>query len=534
MRRAALFLFLVIFVLFMAGCGSQSTSPPPINGPVAGVPVGLTVTDTPPAGVTVLFFQLNITGASLLSSPSGNNIGLLCGTNTIPVNVTQLQTESALLCNQAGGPGETFTGLTLTFANPQLTVYNGSGSTIGSGANACANNTVCQLTPAVTSSTLTFSAAPFPITLTANAPVAFKLDIHLDTIIQPDSSGIPTVNLGATNGVTISQLGTPSAGTPTPGLGQVTGTIQTLTSNQFILQTFDGRSFEITVNGSTSYSYPSSVCSTNSFACLATQQVVKAQVSLQALSILLASEVDYVEPGAQTVVEGSIIQLTNSGGNRMMDLILQQGPPTPSTATALPTGQRVTVTVPPTGVNYAIDSDSFTLPSGLTFTTAANLMVGQEVSVVVVPGSVTTTSGPSGATPIVGPAATTFTAGSITLEPSQITGVVSGWAPVNTGNLTFTLNTYPNYFVPPAATAGAPPILSPINIDVQATSATTYTNLTPDNISGLAVGDVVSLKGWLFPYSVVPMVCIADWGCASIGKIAAETVVGRPGATPLF
>lgn len=192
------------------------------------------------------------------------------------------------------------------------------------------------------------------------------------------------------------------------------------------------------------------------------------------------------------------------------------------------------MTVPLTGVTYAVDSGSFTLPSGLSFTQAADLMVGQQVSVVVVPGSLTTTSGSNSSTSIVGPAATTFSTNNITLEPSQITAVVSAWAPVSTSALTFTLNTYPNYFVPPSATAGAPPNLSPINIDVQATAATTFMNLTPDSISGVAVGDVVSVEGWLFPYGAVPQICKADAGCAPLGEIAVETVVGRPGPTPLF
>jgi hypothetical protein len=298
------------------------------------------------------------------------------------------------------------------------------------------------------------------------------------------------------------------------------------------------------LDSNTTYSYPSTVCSADNVSCLAVGQIVNVDLSLQdatsgAILIggLLASNISYVQPAGQTVVEGNIISVTfpatYPSGNAVMQLMPQQGPPTP-TANALPFGQMVTVTVPLTGVAYAIDSGSFTLPNGPSFTQAADLMVGQQVSVVVVPGSVTTTSGSTSMTSIVGPAATTLTAGSITLEPSQITGVVSAWATVNTSALTFTINTYPNYFVPPATTAGAPPSLSSINIDVQATSATTYSNLTPDNISGLAVGDVVSVKGWLFPYGAVPQICKAGAGCAPFGVIAAEAVVGRPGATPLF
>src|SRR5208282_2680170 len=212
MRRAAQFFFTGVFLLFMSGCGSQTqmTTPPPNNSNLSQAPVSITVTDTPPPGVAVLFFQLSITAANLTSS-SGASVSLLPSSNPIPVNVAQLQTDSAFLgsANVAAG---TYTSLSLTFSpNTQLTIFNGSGATIGSGANACATNTVCQLTPSTTGSlTLPFTTAPFPVTLAANSPLAFKVDIHLNTVIQSDLS----VDLGATNGVTISQLPTPPSGAP--------------------------------------------------------------------------------------------------------------------------------------------------------------------------------------------------------------------------------------------------------------------------------------------------------------------------------
>ena len=521
MRKATLFVFIVVFLLFMAGCGNQVNTTPVSNPATADVPVGLTVTDTPPAGVTVLFFQLSITGASLTSS-SGGTVSLLSSTNPVPVNVSQLLTDSAFLGSQ-NVPAGTYTSLSLTFSpNTQLTIFNGSGATIGSGANACATNTVCQLTPSTTGSlTLPFTTAPFPVTLAANSPLAFKVDIHLSTVIQSDLS----VDLGVTNGVTISQLPTPPSGAPVPRLGHLTGTIQSLIASEFTLQTRDGRTFTVDVNSSTTYNYPSSVCLADNSTCLATQQVVKVEVSLQTGGTLLASAVNYVQPAGETIVEGNIIRLSTSGGNMLMDLILQKGPAAPST---LPMGHRVTVTVPLAGgvVAYAIDSGSFTLPApttyALSFASASDLIVGQEVSVVV-QGSVTTASGSGSSSPWTGPAAITFTASSITLEPSQITGSV---AQVNAPQLTFTLSTLPNFFVPPVATAGAPPIWVPVNITVLTTGATTFlpTTLTPDSISGLAVNDVVSVEGWVFS---------TPTGATTI-TVAAETVLDRGSVTALF
>ena len=112
MRRAAQCCIIAVFLLFMSGCSSQSSvGTTPIGGSnPAEVPVSLTVTDTPPAGVTVLFFQLSITGASL----SPGNVSLLSSTNPIPVNVAQLQTDSAFL-GSANVPAGTYSSLSLTF-----------------------------------------------------------------------------------------------------------------------------------------------------------------------------------------------------------------------------------------------------------------------------------------------------------------------------------------------------------------------------------------------------------------------------------
>jgi hypothetical protein len=456
--------------------------------------------------------------------------------NPIPVNVSQLQTASAFLGSQNVTAG-TYTSLSLTFANPQMTIFNASDSALSS---TCAVGNVCQLTPTVTPLTLSFSSAPFPITVTANSPLGLKLDIHLDTVIQSDLS----VNLAATSGVTLSQMTPPQPGGPIPALGMLTGTVQTPGTNQFTLQTLDGRTLTIEVNSSTTYSgFPSSACSAQGFSCLATGQTVNVTVSLQSDGSLLATAVDYLQLPTQQTVEGNIIGLSTSGGNTIMDLVIQQQPAA-ANASVLPVGRHAAVTVPTTGVTYAVDSDGFALPSGLTFASAADLQVGQNV-LVVVQGTVTqsTSSGtsssgtsgssssgssgsggpgpgnPSGPEPV-GPPNVSFTASSVTLEPSQITGTV---ASVTASSLSFTLSTMPVFFVPPSPSGspGAAPTLAPVTITVQTTSATTYSNFTTNSISGLAANDVVSVHGWVFSTS------------AGV-TVAADSVLNRPGPTPLF
>ena len=520
MRRITLALLIVVVGLFMAGCGSQSSTTSN-NPPGNTAPVGMTITDTPPQGVTVLFFQLSITGATLTSS-TGTQVSLLSSTNPIPVNVSQLQSELFFLgaTNVAGG---TYNNLSVTFANPQLTIYNGSGSAIGS----CANDTVCQITPSLTTGsswTVSFSSTstpPFSVTLTAASPVAFKLDIHLDTVIQSDLS----LDLSVPNGVTVSVISPPP-----PRLGKVRGTIQTVTSSsgsssgQFTLQTWWGRTFTIDVNGSTNYeNFPTGANCTDtagSIGCLAAGQYVKVTVTLQSDGSLLATDVDYLAPSAQLSVEGTIIGLSTSNGNTIMDLILLWEPSS-SMSNMLPLGHFAQVTVPPTA-SYAINWNGFTFtaPSGVTlsFASASDLQVGQQV-LVVVQGTVNTSG--AAVSSAFGPPGVTFTASDITLETSQITGTV---ASVPTSSGSFTLATFPVFFVPPSATPGSPPSWAPVIITVQtsANGATTLTNFS--SLSTLAVNNVVSVDGWVF--STPP-----PTGAITV---AADQVILRTGVTPLF
>jgi hypothetical protein len=473
--------------------------------------------------VAVLFFQLNITGATL----EPGDVSLLSSTNPVPVNVSQLQTESAFLGNK-NVPAGTYTSLSLTFGpNSQLTIFNASDTAISS---TCAVGKVCQLTPAPTPLTLTFgstNSTALPVTLSASAPLGFMLDIHLNTVIQSDLS----VNLGIANGVTLSQVSPPSSGPPNPPLGKLEGTIQSVGSNQFTLQAPDGRTATILVNSSTTYiGFPSSACSTETFSCLAAGQTVKVTVSLQSGGTLLATEVDYVQPAALEAVQGDIVGLSTSGGNTIMDLIVQEQVSSSTSEVLPPLGQHVSVTVPPgSAVTYAVDWGSFTYspPSGsaaLSFASATDLQVGQDVRVGVVPGSVTTSTGTgagstTGPTPV-GPASVSFTASSIKLEPSQITGTVSA---TNPGGLSFTLATLPAFFVPPSATAGAAPNLAPFAITVQTTTATIF-KPSGSSFSGLQLGNVVSVHGWVF----------STPGGANKITVAADGVLLRSAVTPLF
>lgn len=174
-----------LLLLGLVGCSSTPVTNSSANGSASTALVSLSMTDDPPSGVTVLFFQISLTAAYLTPTSGSGNVSLLNNNTPIQVDVTQLQAITDFLSTAQVAAG-TYKSLTLTFANPRLVIFNQSDQTI---ASTCPVQTVCQVTPQIDgSATLTFSTAPFPLTLTPGNPLGFLLDFHLNEVIQQDLS----------------------------------------------------------------------------------------------------------------------------------------------------------------------------------------------------------------------------------------------------------------------------------------------------------------------------------------------------------
>ena len=489
MRRASLSLVVGLMV-FLVACGSTPVTGLSPNDTSAST-VSLSITDQPPNGVTVLFFQISLTAAYLTPASGSGNVSLLADNTPIEVDVTQLQAISAFL-STANAPTGVYNSLTLRFMSAQLVIFNASDASI---ASTCPLGTVCQLTPQIddSSSALTFSSTPFPVTVSENMPLGFLVDFHLDEVIQSDLS----VNLGIANGVTITQLpSTPPSGPPL--FGFLSGTVQNVGSNQFMLQTNFGRIFTIDVNNSTTYEdFPSSVCSPVGFACLRSGEVVQVQVaSLQAGGTLLAASISYIQSATQQLVQGDIVSLkTAADGNTVVTLLLRWA----ADSSTFPAGGIASVTVPTTAT-FSIDSGDFTIPGGLSFASASDLLLGQAVQVDVVTGTLSNSN--SAGNGLLGfSSSVSFTTDSVELEPSQITGLITT---INSSS--FTLTTLPNFFAHWPNSNWAP-----MQITVQTTSQTTFQGFSPDNFSGLTTG-LASVRGWLFstPSGATPSTQVAE------------------------
>jgi len=342
------------------------------------------------------------------------------------------------------------------------------------------------------------SSSPFPITVTQNAPFGFLVDFHLNNVIQSDLS----VNLGTANGITVSQVSTPLAPAPTgpSPFGYLTGTIKSVnsTQSQFSLQNAFGSTVTVDANSSTKYlNFPTSACSTSNFACIAAGQNVQVEVaSIESDGSVLAAEVSDIQANGQQPLVGDVLGVSNTNGNTIVQLLLHSSP----NGSSQPTTAYVTV---PASTAFSIDAGVFTLPAGVVFAGPSDLVLGQDVMVDVVAGTLSSpTSGASGLSSV------SFTTDRMTLEASQFTSKITA---TSSGNSTFTI-VGPSY-----CTTGSCP--APSQVLVETTSQTTYQGFTPDDFSGLTVNGAVSVQGWLFstPTGSTPSTMVA------------QTVIARSG-----
>src|SRR6266436_1657875 len=238
MRRNFLFALAVVSCVLLGSCsGSMNQHLVPGNG----VPMSLTIGDTPPNGVGVLFFEAMITGVSL--QPSDTTKAPVSALATpVEVEFGHLQTDTAFLSLSNVAP-DSYQSMTLTFGSAAMTVVNHSGAAIGS----CANNSVCQLTPSFSPTTATVSSAPFPITISQNSVVGVRLDFNVESSVQRDLSINPTV--------TIRKLTQKSDSDDTQEMervDEVDGQVTAIGNNQFTLMNErSGQSFTIGVDNNT-------------------------------------------------------------------------------------------------------------------------------------------------------------------------------------------------------------------------------------------------------------------------------------------
>src|SRR5215469_669491 len=303
MRRYFLFALALASCLFLVTCGGNMSTTGVMGG--NGVQTTLSITDTPPNGVAVLFFEALITGASLQPSDATKPaVSVLA--NPVEVEFGHLQTDTAFL-SLANIPPDTYNSMTLTFGSAALTVVNHSGAAIG----PCANNTVCEMSPSFSPANATLSSAPFPVTIEQNSVVGIRLDFNLSSSVQSDLSINPMVTVKH-----LSQRQQDEDDQEMEQVDELDGQVTAVGTNQFTLvNRRSGQSFTITVDSNTVFEdFGRSGCTASpaDFSCIAAGQILNVELSESGMGSMLAKRVEFEEASNKASIKGTITNVDNA------------------------------------------------------------------------------------------------------------------------------------------------------------------------------------------------------------------------------
>lgn len=466
---------LLAATLILFGCHGGATHFSAGQG--ANAPVTLSTTlvgDAPPTGVSVLSLQLAITDARL----NPGNVELL--TAPVTVDLARLRSETSLLSSLKVVSG-TYSSIAITVnQNPQLTFQNNTGSAFTFGGTNCANGTICSGGLVLANNSLSVNLPGAGVTANSTTPVALMLNLNLTNLLSM-TGGTVSMNLSANGAISAAQL-TTGSGSAFETVEDVVGVVATPANNTFTLQTAALGSYSVAVNSSTKFvNFPTSVCTSAGFACLASGEIVSANMSLQPDNTLLATDV-FFEDANSSVPEIEGVVVGTSGLPSQFGMVVLQETPA-SSGPALGSDVSVALTAAP-ATPFVIDNlvGAVNYTVNLQFASSADLILGQEVQVQQGTGST----------------ASLISAKRVVLRSSRITGTVS---------------TQPS---PSFNLVGLPPFLqnaSPAIAQIRVETATTFTpnsteaagnNIT--SVSQIQVNSSLSARGQLFANSGQPTV----------------------------
>ena len=441
----------------LASCGGRGI----LNGgggtPPGTAPVVLTMTDTPPTNVSILSAEVTLTGATL----SPGNVPVFSGSTT--VELTRLQTDAAYLGTTLVPPGS-YTGITLTFSNPKLTIENDTGSSL---ATTCLTGTICTIQPVATNLSTTMTLSP-AMTVSPTSSGGLLVDVNLNNLLSA------TLGADFINGVTVSQFIPASTGLMPVVAEDVVGAVAATdaTHSKFSLQNAVG-TVSLTVDNSTTFlNFPVGTCTTFSIACVQANQILSVDISIRADGTPVARNVLFEDADSSDIEIEGIITSTGSLTFNMVTLAESTGIP------SLPIGTPATVTftgLTLSGVDFThVDSIPMdTSAFAFSISQATDVIVGQQVQVRRNPAS----------------SGTTIVADRVRLRSSRVSGTYQSGT-----SILFTLGALPSLFNVHAVPT----------IHVQTTSGSVSAICTGfgigigANCSSLVINHIESVRGPLF------------------------------------
>jgi hypothetical protein len=328
--------------------------------------VVLAITDMPPSPVSILSAEVTLTGATL----APGNIPVFSGSTTI--ELTRLQTDVAYLATAAKVPAGTYTSITLTFANPSLTIENGTAAPIAS----CAVETVCTFAPSASSMSATVPLSSFSIG--GSSAAGLLVDLNLERLLN---SSLAAHFNPATSVFPFTPAG---MNAPLVGAEDVVGHVASVSpSNGTFTLTNAQASYILKVDNSTMFlQFPKS-CTTLGFACLADNQILSVDIDIQSDGSIVARNIVFEDADSTDAEIEGLIASTNAGSQQFNFVIHTIS----SGGTGLSVGQSATVQYSassPTVFDVdLVHADGVPIPgtSSFFFASPGDLVVGQEVSI---------------------------------------------------------------------------------------------------------------------------------------------------------
>ena len=339
--------------LWLVGCGGGSSNvvPPPGGGRAS---TAVLVRDNPPAGTTILTFEITLTSASLNPGPKS----LLAA--PVRIEVKQFEVESAFLTLAGVDPGQ-YDSLTVQFSNPEMTIKDASG--------------IKEIKPVLNSSSATFNFNP-KLDVAAGTNLGLLIDFDVNASVQNDLSVTPAISA--------SLLPALGQGQVVEELDDVHGKIESTDASNKSFTLRDSATGTvlppITTNAETEFKD-----GLTNFDSLKVGQAVEVEIRIQSGGTLFAKEVELEEAENEMddELEGIIVALPAAD---QFQMVLNKK--TPVTLPVDP-GSVITVTMA-SNTSFRVDNDGFSF-SGLNFSGSADLTLGQTVEVDKASGSSNTT-----------------------------------------------------------------------------------------------------------------------------------------------
>jgi hypothetical protein len=181
------------------------------NGPGNNASLILTLraaTSQVPANTNLLSFRTIVAGVSL-TSETGASINVPLNSDSYEVDLTRLQSDTALLAFSASIPAGTYTNMVVSLFDSAVAYCIQT-----QGITGCEVGSVTTLTGPPAASTIATSPFPLNVTNGQNTGLAINIDIEKALAVNGQTQAITAVNLGAADVLTATVL--PSASSSLP------------------------------------------------------------------------------------------------------------------------------------------------------------------------------------------------------------------------------------------------------------------------------------------------------------------------------